>query len=347
MKTKSIKDSLAVLKNSLRVKPEHFESDLTHAGAVKLFKDYVELVEVETTSYCNRTCSFCPNSFLDRHTVRFMPEECWSAILDGLREANYKGTFVWSRYAEPLSERRIIDRIKQVREAAPASRICVNSNGDYLDVGYLKELEESGLDRLWIDVYIPDEEIYTAEVAKKHHDKFLNRIGRSCSVTATAPEYTCKIESQAMEITSHVRNLAVMMGKDMSDRGGLVELARRTVRDAPCYAPFKHLVIDWDGSIVICCQLRSDSPSHQAGVVGKIGADGVGLVDAYVRLAKWRSLLRSYGSKKGPCATCNVSEYKATRVVRKISDFLVDTDSSLATGIRSTLKPMLRKKLRP
>jgi hypothetical protein len=338
----------AVVRNSLRMEADHFRFDLSDRDAVRLFQRHVELIEFETTSYCNRTCCFCPNSFIDRRSEKLiMPESTWQAILSGLRRVDYKGTIVWSRYSEPLSEQRILDRIREVRLAAPASRICINSNGDYLDADYLNQLEEAGLNRLWVDIYIPDEEVYTLEVAEKYHKKFLERIGRTAKMEATSPELTCRVDSRRMEVVTHVRNVAVMKAIDLSDRGGLIQIARETIRDAPCYAPYKHLVLDWDGSIIICCQLRSDSPSHKKAVVGRIGVDGIDLVEAYIRLAEWRASLRGYGQKKGPCATCNVAEYDSTALNRMLSSTLSDIDSPTRSVIKAILSPALRRKIRP
>jgi hypothetical protein len=86
----------------------------------------------------------------------------------------------------------------------------VNSNGDFLDADYLGELEGAGLDRLWIDVYMPDEETYNLEVAKTYHDKLIKRIRRSYSVIAVSPELSTKISSERMEIAAHARNVAAM-----------------------------------------------------------------------------------------------------------------------------------------
>src|SRR5262245_60456183 len=140
-----VHSAAVVLRNSLRIQSEHFVSDLPRSKAIDLFRKRVEIIEVETTSYCNRTCSFCPNSFLDRITEkRSMPEFVWKTILDGLREVRFDGSFVWSRYSEPLSERRIVERIREVRNAAPQCQIGINSNGDFLGDEYLKELEDAG-----------------------------------------------------------------------------------------------------------------------------------------------------------------------------------------------------------
>jgi len=296
---------------------------------------------------CNRTCSFCPNSLIDRITEpKIMPEATWSSILTGLREVRYNSAFVWSRYSEALSERRILERIREVRDAAPASHICVNSNGDFLDGEYLEELEKSGLDRLWIDLYIPDSKYYNLEEAKTYHKQFLARIGRKSVLLDTSPELTHRVQSKHMEIFTHVRNIAVMTALDMSGRAGLISFARKTLRTAPCYAPYKHLVVDWDGSVVVCCEIRSDSPSHREGVVGKIGVHGIGLVDAYVRLAEWRASLRTYGPKKGPCASCNVEEYPSTRMMRLLSNLLAERESPAVSIMKTGLWPILRKRRR-
>ena len=325
----------------------HFRSDLPFEDAVSLFKTYVELIEVETTSYCNRTCSFCPNSFIDRRSTQStMPESAWEAILTGLRSVEYDGTFVWSRYSEPLSERRVIDRIRQVREIAPSCRIAINSNGDYLDAAYLRELEEAGLDRLFIDIYRPDADVYDLAVAYEYHNKFLERVDRTSSVIGTTPELAHRIDSEEMEIVTHVRNIAAMKAMDLSDRGGLIKIARKTTRVSPCYLPYKHLVIDWDGSIVICCQVRSDSPEHASAVVGKIGTNGVGLVDAYAKLSGWRRALRSYGPKYGPCENCNLSEYDSTPFTRRASAFLTNDRSSRVQLLKTILRPVVRKRKR-
>src|SRR3954451_5529985 len=115
---------LAVLKNSLRIEADHFRLDLPADRATQLFRRHVELIEIETTSYCNRTCSFCPNSFIDRRSEKLIiTEAAWIAIVNGLRGVNYERGIVWSRYSEPLSEPGIVNRIRQVRQAAPRARI--------------------------------------------------------------------------------------------------------------------------------------------------------------------------------------------------------------------------------
>jgi hypothetical protein len=305
----------AVVRNGLRIEPAHLSRSVSRSEAASLFGRFVEQIEVETTSFCNRTCSFCPNSFIDRRSERLeMPEPTWEAIVAGLREVRFAGTFVWSRYSEPLSERRILDRVREVRAAAPACRIAINTNGDYLDGGYLEELREAGVDRVMIDLYVPDDSPPTVDFARAHHDKFLKRVGRAAVVEMEVPELVGRIED-SMEIVTRVRNATTIEQVNLTDRGGLLQLGNTTARVSPCFLPYKQLVIDWDGSIVPCCQIRSDAGAHADAVVGRIGA-GVGLVDAYLLLAGWRGALSSYGPKSGPCSSCSYASYADDAVTR-------------------------------
>jgi hypothetical protein len=210
----------------------------------------------------------------------------------------------------------------------------------------LRQLEKAGLDYLWVDVYFPDDEVYDRDAALKYHDKFLKRVDRTARLFADDTELCYRIASDRTEVVTHVRNIAAMKAMNLSDRGGLIQLAPQTPRVAPCYMPYKNLIIDWDGSVVICCHVRSDSPEHRAATVGKIGVEGIGLVEAYVRLAGWRRALRGYGQKKGPCATCNVSEYDSTSLTRLLSQWLTNTRSPLRTITKNAMRPALRRRIR-
>ena len=153
------------------------------------------------------------------------------------------------------------------------------------------------------------------------------------------------IEHPVLEITNHVRNVVTMRAGDLSDRGGLISIARRTIRQSPCYAVYKHLVIDWDGSVMPCCQVRSDSPEHKNTVAGRIADGELDLVTAYLKLASWRKGLASYGEKKGVCGTCNVFEYNVNPISTTASKLL--TGNSLASRTLHQLSTsIIRKKER-
>jgi hypothetical protein len=333
----------AVIRNGLRIEPAHLSSSLGRSESTALFRRFVEQIEVETTSFCNRTCSFCPNSFIDRRSERLsMPEPTWHTIVGGLREVRFEGTFVWSRYSEPLSERRILDRVREVRAAAPACRVAINTNGDYLDGSYLQELREAGVARVMIDLYIRDDAPATIEFARAHHDTFLKRIGRTGVVVMETPELVGRIED-SMEIVTRVRNAATIQQIHVTDRGGLLKIGKTAARVSPCFLPFKQLVIDWDGSIVPCCQIRSDAGAHVSAVVGRIG-EGVDLIDAYVLLAGWRGSLSAYGPKSGPCASCAYAAYADDVVTRGFAALAAHPALPGRRAAQTLLEPSLGKR---
>ena len=58
----------------------------------ELFSAYVDQVEIENHSFCNRICWFCPNAFIDRRSVSHeMPDHVFDTIVGGLREIDYAG----------------------------------------------------------------------------------------------------------------------------------------------------------------------------------------------------------------------------------------------------------------
>src|SRR5262249_39144531 len=115
--------------------PRDLFTDQVKLRRVKeLFAKYVRLVEIENHSYCNRTCSFCPNSSLDRIS-RVVPidKTVYDRIIGDLASINYDQTLVWARYHEPLADDSIYERLAQARKALPRAFLSVTSNGDYLN----------------------------------------------------------------------------------------------------------------------------------------------------------------------------------------------------------------------
>ena len=125
-----------------------------------IFKKNLKLIEIETFSYCNRKCWFCPNSIIDRISENhIMPEDVYLDLIHQLSEIDYGGELTYSRYNEPLSQRElIIKRIKQARDILPHAILRTNTNGDYITRDYIEELYDAGLNQLWIQQYLSNEE---------------------------------------------------------------------------------------------------------------------------------------------------------------------------------------------
>lgn len=289
---------------SLVIRPEHFSRSLSPDEARQLFKSSITQVEIEAFTYCNRTCWFCPNSYIDRRsTNKYMDEGLYLRILSDLASIDYSGIITYSRYNEPLADRIILTRIRQAREHLPKATLSTHTNGDYLDRDYLRDLKDSGLDRLKVQVYLANDEHFDDEAMRKRLARRLNDLGLPHRIVMGERNvrYLVEVQYPGMEVTFDARNFDVIG----VDHGQTIAMPAAYERTAPCFIVFRHLYIDHDGSVVPCCNIRSDEPRHQAYIVDRL-ASGRSVFEAYANspLAEWRRSLVTFGRKEKPCDTC-------------------------------------------
>src|SRR5947207_599758 len=88
---------------------DQFEPELSPQRSRDLFKLSVKFVEIETFTYCNRKCWFCPNATIparqDKAGNRYMDEDLYLRILRDLGSIEYDGQIQFGRYNEPLADR--------------------------------------------------------------------------------------------------------------------------------------------------------------------------------------------------------------------------------------------------
>ena len=167
---------------------EAFEAITEREASKRLFQQTVQRIEVETHSYCNRRCDYCPNAIGDRlGENQRMADDLWFLLLDNLREINYRGNFIFTSYNEPLADRMILQRIREAREHLPQARLMIYSNGDYLDRAYLADLAASGLNYLHVSIHTRPGDKYGDVPALNHIAKLVKRTGGSVSYKTLRP----------------------------------------------------------------------------------------------------------------------------------------------------------------
>jgi hypothetical protein len=316
---------------------EVFDSATDPSTAREVFATYVRVVEIENHSYCNRTCWFCPNAQIDRHSDNIlMSDVVYEKILRDLESIDYSQALIWSRYHEPLAHESIYPRIAQARGRLPKAHFVLISNGDYLNRESLRQIEDAGADRMMLDLYLPEGKERDPSEIKSGLEKFQTRTGLQLLPLG---EYDFRCLGAKVNITMGIPSYT---DANMSTRGGLVEIKKLSEyqRTSVCFNPLHSLTIDYTGDCVLCCQVRSDSPLHRDTVLGSLNDPAYTLFDFYRDLAAARRSLLAPGPKLGVCKTCTISDTGPNRMARRptLANFMAHIP-----GLHSVLRAMVKR----
>ena len=270
----------------------------------QVFTTLVKLIEFEPHAFCNRTCQFCPNSFIDRqknHTVFDMA--LFQRIIIELAQLGYKQTIKFSRYCEPLALPELNEYLAFARKHLQTATLEVVTNGDYLQKNLLADLAEAGLSRLLISIYP-----VSAEWTREHAIAQMTRIAEKIDVTPVIIEDSedylrWQCPHDRVEIIAQAQNL---MKRGYDRANSLPSFSdREFTRISPCLFVFSHLMIDYNGKLVLCCKMRSDYAPHLPFVIADL-SQGTTLLEGYFHetFTKFRTHLISIKPKMPPCRTC-------------------------------------------
>tara|TARA_R100000005_G_C4983019_1_gene192195 strand:- start:692 stop:1564 length:873 start_codon:yes stop_codon:yes gene_type:complete len=271
------------------------------------FKQQLKMIEIEVFSFCNRQCWFCPNSYIDRRTVNnIMPVDNYLNILNQLKEIDYDQEITYSRYNEPLSHREIItERISQARNILPNAKLRTNTNGDYVTKDYIEELRDCGLNELFIQQYLANDELYDHEKIKSKMLKKMNFLGLEYDVITDIPNHRIEYDIKISGITVHLRarNFSI---EGTARTKKVLTFNDEYIRTQSCKQPFNNMYIDYNGSVVVCCNTRSDIPEHENGVMGNIQDQKLWDIYSSNRYDYWREHLKDDSPKSGICEKCKI-----------------------------------------
>lgn len=294
---------------------DHFRGDISRDQARMLFKKHVVTVECEISSYCNRVCSFCPNSFIDRRSDnKKMSDAVYGKILDDLADIGYSGAFSFHKYNEPLSDAEYAwQRISQAKSKLTNARLVIYTNGDYVNLDLLQKFCLLGIQSIVISVYLGNEYQYTNENMEKAFVQRMKRYGINLPYR-TGKGVICAEgimhaagNSCGMQITLLCRDFDRVGGTlSKLDRGGAIATGEKFTRYTPCSDPFNKVTIEYDGGIYPCCNIRGDIPQHARYKLGSVG-DGTDIFSVYAssKFAGWRRGMATFDIKGGPCSGCS------------------------------------------
>ena len=99
----------------------------------------LNVLQVETTNFCNSKCVFCPHSKFTEFGT--MTDNLYEKIIKEAFELPRLECFIPMLTGEPLCDPQFIDRLKLAREKLPQVRIEVYTNGHSLTRGIIDKLK--------------------------------------------------------------------------------------------------------------------------------------------------------------------------------------------------------------
>lgn len=275
--------------------------------SIEIFKKNVDNVNLETSSYCNRKCNYCPVSTYGRNFKSFINKRLFENIILSLKKINYRRSFTLSLFNEPLADKNFGVYLKFIRENLPSCIIQTNSNGDYIkQIHDLSKLEEYGLNKLKITLHTPKNRKYSQEYSRQSLIKFAKRIG-------------FKLDKK------HISNLgfAFKLNKllcivqcpdwinEGNYRGGSINTTKINIaRVSPCVIPFREFTIYHNGKVTPCADIFNNN-NYNKHVIDKVDVndlDSIFRIYSNNNLSQWRKHTFDWSLKKGPCEYCSVSD---------------------------------------
>jgi radical SAM protein with 4Fe4S-binding SPASM domain len=275
---------------------------------VNLFKKYVCIVNIETSTYCNRVCSYCPVSTDEGRKKQLnIKNEVFEKIISELQQISYKSTICFNLYNEPLADKYLYQRLTYARKALPNAFFLFNSNGDYLNKDKLNRLSDTGLNAIFVTLHPSPKKSYELNDRIKCFHKLFKKLG----VTDYIIDESAKdgnIESNVDWRGMRLRVMANDWAKYGNSRAGTVDFLNTSEnRTTPCVRPLREFTISHDGNVFPCCQFYPETSEKY--VVGNVELKSIFEIYSSNTLAMWRKDLFTFGEKKTPCDSCRDEDF--------------------------------------
>jgi radical SAM protein with 4Fe4S-binding SPASM domain len=244
-------------------------------------------VEFNLSGLCNRTCTFCPRSDpkVFPNVNEHMPLRMFESVLHDLKRIDFCGTIIFSAFSEPLLYKNLDAVIRLAAENCPNARTELVTSGDKLTVSRIKSLFNSGLSMLAVSMY-----------DGPHQLEHFKRLQKESNLT----DEQMKFRIRWLSADQH-------FGLTLSNRAGAVEVKEAGMAalieplKMPCHYPFYQLVIDYDGSVLLCAH-----DWDKRLVVGNVNNDSILKIWDSEAMREVRTALIKSSRAFPPCDRCDV-----------------------------------------
>lgn len=224
--------------------------------------------QVEFHNFCNFSCGYCPHRLMEREKG-FMSDEVWGAILHRyivpyrFRNLHCPPTFVGHKDSEPLIDRRLPERLRDLSRVAPDMSIDIYSNGVLLP-----RLAAQGRDFFAFLATLPNRCRYLLSYHPRNHDNTVNDYAATVKYLAEVlrdPPRNVEfitVSHKSRWVTPDMQEgwretwagLPITVHSNCHINPWTGRIEERTVSYDGCpYADFGHWFFGATGNIIACC----------------------------------------------------------------------------------------------
>ncbi|SIO95746.1 radical SAM/SPASM domain-containing protein [Vibrio spartinae] len=179
---------------------------------------FPKILQIETRSGCNYSCSFCPTNKVKMKQGK-MKQELFDKIIAQLK--HFDGYISLFFRNEPLMDKRIIDWAQKIKNETKA-KIIIQTNGSLLNEAMAQEISQYA--ELIVNDYTDDKVI-------------INEIGK----------WENTISDNLIFITRNDY-------ENLTNRAGNIGGKEKVFLKNSCVKPFTEFTITFSGTVVLCCQ---------------------------------------------------------------------------------------------
>jgi len=186
---------------------------------------------IETVSYCNNDCAFCPASVEAgaKNPENLMPESLYLKILNELASICFTGSIAFHCNNEPLLDPRLPSWIKMARSLLKNNFFYLYTNGILINVDLANELFASGLNRIIINNYNDQHKL---------NSSIRNLLDNSAVLRG--------------EVIINYRAKTDYFGNRAGQSPNAPAFLKKPLK-IQCLRPSTEIVIGYDGSVPLCC----------------------------------------------------------------------------------------------
>jgi len=221
----------------------------------------LEVLQVETTNYCNARCIFCVYDQIKKHGT--MSDKLYTKILRDAAKLNPPPkTFIPMLTGEPFLDRQMVERIKEARAALPHTEIHLYCNGSKLTEEIIRRLAE--VPQFHLNISANGASVETRKRLTGLGDyeyvagmiDFIDSLHISHSVSLVQHTSITKEEEKAFnrrwgKATSNASCRTPYVFQHLNFAGLTYE--KDQIRFTHCIHATSHMTVLWDGRVNLCC----------------------------------------------------------------------------------------------